>query len=170
MKQSDKRWRVRAPKQFGPVWPLAFELALAGSPIACMLVTIRDSDMVAAVALDANGELHELRRLRRSRIVRWCLLRNLRVHRTLEELVCAVMSGRCAGWVHGVIVEHDKGRQFLAPSVPFDFTLAGEHPRAGAPHFDPSETFSDEEAGCDDDCGDDRIGCSRVSIGTARVQ
>lgn len=102
----DLRTRGRAVKQFGPIWPVAYELALCGTPIGVFLDVIVLTGEVRVVTVDADGELWELRRLRNQMFaVRWCLNRSLRVHRSLGELMQALRSGFVVGWVHGFIVE-----------------------------------------------------------------
>lgn len=118
----DKRWRGRAAKQEGPRWPLAYALALAGSPIGVLLVPMPEQ-LVAAVVIDPSGQLLEVRRLSPAFMVRWCLNRHLRIFHGLGDLVCALQAGRVVGWLPGRMIERKNGREWLAPAGPFVYAL-----------------------------------------------
>lgn len=140
MRQADQRWRARAVKQEGPRWPLAFELAMLGTPIGVWLCPV-PGERFAAVTPDIHGELFELRRLLIRYLVRWCLNRHLRIHHALEELVDAQQLGLELGWLPGRILECKGGRSWLAPAIAFDCTLPGEPARAGAVAVDAAAVF-----------------------------
>lgn len=140
MRRADSRWRVRAVKQEGPRWPLAYELAMLGTPIGVWLCDV-GGGYFAAVTTEPGGELVELRRLSMRYLVRWCLNRHLRVHHALADLVDAQQRGLELGWLPGRIVEHKASRCWLAPALPFDCTLPGEAPRSGAVAVDLEAVF-----------------------------
>lgn len=140
MKPADLRWRVRAVKQEGPRWPLAFELAMLGTPIGVWLCPV-PGERFAAVTTDVNGELFELRRLPVRYLVRWCLNRHLRIHHALADLVEAQLRGLELGWVPGRIVECKGGRSWPAPAIAFDCTLPGEPLRAEAVPVELQDVF-----------------------------
>lgn len=115
----DLRWRARVVKQPLPIWPLALELARGGMPIGVLLCPLVSGDH-AAVVVEGDGTLWEVRRLPVAFLVRWCLRRHLRIFHSLGDYVEAERAGRVVGWVPGQVVEHKDGRAWLAPAVPFD--------------------------------------------------
>ena len=108
-----------------PRWPLALELARAGRPIGVVLLPV-EGDLWAAVTTDVDGVLVELRRLRKSYLIRWCLNRHLRIHHRLGTLVDAQLAGRELGWVPGLIIEYKRRSAFVVTASVFSCTLPGE--------------------------------------------
>lgn len=123
--KADKRWRVRARKDLTPRWPLALDLARSGMPIGVWLAPLRSGDH-AAVVVEGDGTLWEVRRLPIKYLVRWCLNRHLRIFHTLGAFWQAEEAGFVIGWVPDQIIEHKDGRQWLAPAVRFDAAEVAE--------------------------------------------
>lgn len=119
MGKHDKRWRVRAAKDPVPRWPLALELAQGGLPVGVWLAPLLSGEH-AAVVVEGDGVLWEVRRLPLRQLVRWCLNRHLRIFHSLADYVQAEAAGFVIGWVPGQMVEHKDGRQWLAPAVLFE--------------------------------------------------
>lgn len=126
--------------EYGPLWPGAYDLARAGTPIG---VWIPSGDGVyagdpfdpdhpktdeqrgvglplhVAVVIDSNGELFELISLPVGRLVRWCLARHLFIHHALSDLVLAFMCGSQVGWLHQTISAYERGRMSPVGARPY---------------------------------------------------
>ena len=99
--------RMRPVRVRPMLWPLAFELArgdpdagIPASPIACAIVADSFGEF-DCVVVDADGVLFSVCRGEKREVQRFALDRALRIHASIGELVEALLSGPCIGWVHG---------------------------------------------------------------------
>lgn len=148
-----RAWRIGRAERRGvsgigavkvPLWPLAYELAMMGTPIgAAVILRSRDRgtgsrwfreflafpgaalavDVFDVVVVDADGVMWSLTPDGVEHPGSFCVERHLQWWPSLGALVKAMSDGRCIGWVSGRLVDLNR---HLVPVYPWRRAYADE--------------------------------------------